>query len=62
MTNGITGRLSALRGAAVAATLAVALAGATPGPWIVLSGSIVAAIVLAGPAYRYARRRRAAGE
>lgn len=40
----------------------LSLAEATPGPWIVLAGSIVAAIVLAGPAYRYARRRRAAGE
>lgn len=35
---------------------------ALPGPWLVLGGVVVAAVVLAGPAYRYARRRGTAGE
>ena len=40
----------------------LSLAEASPGPWVVLGAAIVATIVLAGPAYRYARRLRVAGE
>ena len=36
------------------------LSAAAPDPWLVVAGVVAAAIVLAGPALRYARRRRAA--
>lgn len=35
---------------------------AAPDPWLVLAGVLVAALVLAGPAYRFARGRIAVGE
>lgn len=40
----------------------LALADATPDPWLVVAGVLVAALVLAGPAYRFARRRAGGDE
>lgn len=39
----------------------LSLGDAAPDPWLVLGLALVAALVLAGPAYRYARRRAVAG-
>lgn len=36
------------------------LSAAAPDPWLVVTGAVAAGIVLAGPALRFARRRRAA--
>lgn len=40
----------------------LSLADATPDPWLVGAGVVLAAVVLGGPAYRYARRRTVRGE
>ena len=40
----------------------LSLSEAAPGAWLVLGGLVVAAMVLVGPAYRYARQRAVASE
>lgn len=40
----------------------LSVADAGPAPWLVVGGVVAAAVVLAGPAYRYARRRTVAAE
>jgi uncharacterized membrane protein YdjX (TVP38/TMEM64 family) len=40
----------------------LSLADASPDPWLVVAGLAVAVLVLAGPAYRFARRRAVGGD